>query len=119
MKDVFLTLFLCLVFTEVLEIGAALVLGVRSKRDILGVFFVNTLTNPVCVLLNMILGTFTHIPAALIITVLELAVWLTEALFYKSLLDYKKHSPFIVSLALNVVSFVIGSFAVWGVFRFL
>lgn len=111
-KEALLTLACCLIVTEILEIGTSLLLGIRSRRDILTVFLVNTLTNPLAVLLNMAAASFTALPSYAVIAVLEIAAWLTEALIYKKLLDFRKISPFILSLILNAVSFIIGSFAV-------
>ena len=52
---------------------------------------------------------YTKVPRAVYLTVLELAVFVTEALIYRKLLYTKKPSPFILSLILNGVSFFIGT----------
>ena len=108
MKQIVLTLVICLLLTIVLEVMALLV-GVRKGFDLTVILFTNTLTNPVVVFTGMMLTAFTNIPRALYITVLEITVFVVEALIYKKLLYCKKPSPFILSLILNGVSFFIGT----------
>ena len=87
-----------------------LIIGIRTKSDILTVFFVNSLTNPPAVLIRILLDL--SVP---FILVLEVIIWLTEAMIYRKLLDYRKLNGFTVSLILNAVSLVIGSIAVYFV----
>ena len=109
MKEIVLTLVICLVLTIVLEETVALAVGARKGFDLTVILFTNTLTNPVVVFTGMMLATFTSVPRALYITVLELLVFVVEALIYKKILYCKKPSPFILSLILNSVSFFIGT----------
>ena len=109
MKEVILTLAICLLLTLVLEEVTALIVGVRRKFDLTVIFFTNTLTNPVVVLTGMLLASYTAIPRWAYIIVLELIVFIVEALIYRKLLYAKKPSPFVLSLLLNGVSFFIGS----------
>ena len=109
MKEVLLTLGICLLLTVLLEEATALILGVRKRFDLTVILFTNTLTNPIAVFGGMVVATFTGIPSPVYIIIAELAVWLTEGLIYKKLLYFEKFHPFIVSLILNGVSFFIGT----------
>ena len=109
MKEIILTLAICLILTLILELAAALVIGIRKGFDLLVITFTNTLTNPLAVLVGMLLSAFTGIPRLIYIILIELLVFITEALIYKKLLYSRKLNPFIVSLILNGVSFFIGT----------
>lgn len=93
----------------VLEEAMALLVGVRKGFDLAVILFTNTLTNPVVVFTGILLSTYTAVPRALYITVLEITVYVVEALIYKKLLYCRKPSPFILSLILNATSFFIGT----------
>lgn len=109
MKEVLLTLGICLLVTLLLEEATALILGVRRKFDLTVIFFTNTLTNPIVVLGEIVVATYTGIPLPVYIIIAELAVWITEGLIYRKLLYFDRFHPFIVSLILNAVSFLIGT----------
>ncbi len=109
MKQIILTLVICLLLTMVLEEAMALLVGVRKGFDLAVILFTNTLTNPVVVFTGILLSTYTAVPRALYIAVLEITVYVVEALIYKKLLYCRKPSPFILSLILNATSFFIGT----------
>ncbi len=109
MKEVLLTLGICLLVTLLLEEATALILGVRRKFDLTVIFFTNTLTNPIVVLGEIVVATYTGIPLPVYIIITELAVWITEGLIYRKLLYFDRFHPFIVSLILNAVSFLVGT----------
>ena len=109
MKQIILTLVICLLLTMVLEEAMALLVGVRKGFDLAVILFTNTLTNPVVVFTGILLSTYTAVPRALYITVLEITVYVVEALIYKKLLYCRKPSPFILSIILNATSFFIGT----------
>ena len=109
MKQIILTLVICLLLTIVLEEAMALLVGVRKGYDLADILFTNTLTNPVVVFTGILLSTYTAVPRALYITVLEITVYVVEALIYNKLLYCRKPSPFILSLILNATSFLIGT----------
>ncbi|MBO4450554.1 MAG: hypothetical protein J5777_08200 [Clostridiales bacterium] len=114
MRSLILTFAVCLLLTVILEETAALIAGVRKGFDLTIILFTNTLTNPVAVFCGLAFEAFTPVPKVLYIAVIEAAVFVTEALIYKKALYAKKPSPFILSLILNGVSFVIGSpIAAW------
>ena len=108
MREVLLTLAVCLLLTVVMEESAALVVGVRKGFDLAVILFTNTLTNPIAVFSDMSLQAYTSIPRPVYVVIIELAVFITEALIYKKLLFTKKPSPLVLSLILNGVSFVAG-----------
>lgn len=108
-KQIILTLIVCLILTLVLEEITALIVGVRKGFDLTVILFSNLLTNPVVVFSGMLLASFTNIPRPVYIIVLELAAFITEALIYRKLLFTKKPSPFLLSLILNSVSFFAGT----------
>ena len=108
-KEIILTLAICLVLTLVLEEVTALIIGVRKGFDLIVILFSNLLTNPVVVYAGIAFASFTKIPRPVYVIVLELAAFIIEALIYRKLLFTKKPSPFLLSLILNCVSFFIGS----------
>ena len=108
-KQIILTLIVCLILTLVLEEVTALIVGVRKGFDLTVILFSNLLTNPVVVFSGILLASFTNIPRPVYIIVLELAAFITEALIYRKLLFTKKPSPFLLSLILNSVSFFVGT----------
>ena len=107
MKDVILVFSVCLFLTIILEVATAVLIGIRKGFDLTVILLVNVLTNPIVVLTGMVMGSYTTVPRAVYITVLELAAFITEALFYRKLLYTRKPSPFLLSLILNCVSFFI------------
>ena len=119
MKDVILVFVICLLLTVILEEGTALLIGVRKGFDLMVILFVNTLTNPIVVFTGFMLEAFTRVPRAVYLTVLELAVFFTEALIYRKLLYTRKPSPFILSLILNGVSFFIGTTLSGSIFKLI
>ena len=108
-KQIIITLIVCLILTLVLEEITALIVGVRKGFDLTVILFSNLLTNPVVVFSGILLASFTNIPRPVYIIVLELAAFITEALIYRKLLFTKKPSPFLLSLILNSVSFFAGT----------
>ena len=109
MRALILTFAVCLLLTVILEEAAALIAGVRKGFDLTVILFTNILTNPIAVLSGLLFEAYTSIPKAVYIIFIEAAVFITEALIYRKLLYTKKPSPFILSLILNGVSFLIGT----------
>ena len=99
----------CLLLTIIIELILALILGVRDKKDIVNVILVNVITNPIVVLIPIIIyikfgGLFSRIS----LLILEVLTVVVEGLIYKKVLKYKKINWFLLSLILNVASFLIG-----------
>ncbi|MBQ7535222.1 MAG: hypothetical protein IJT43_06340 [Stomatobaculum sp.] len=118
-----LTMIVCLVLTEIVEIGTAWILQLRSRKGLGIVFLVNLLTNPVVVLLSVLIPRYSPavVPYGALVAVLELWAWLTEALIYRhcgigkywenkdaAMLRIPALTPFLLSSVLNLVSFSAG-----------
>lgn len=95
----------CLLFTILIELIVALILGVRDKKDILNIILVNTMTNPLLVSVTVYI-TYNRIFNRIVI--LELLVVIIEGFTYKKILNFKKINPFVLSLILNASSYFIG-----------
>jgi hypothetical protein len=99
----------CLFFTILIEIVVGLIIGIRNKRDLLIILLVNVFTNP----LVTSIPTFIYIswgstPYIISLILLELFAFVSEGFIYKKVLNYKKINPFIISLILNLSSYLIG-----------
>lgn len=101
------SLLMSLGLTLLLEIGVALLLGLRRK-DLLVVALVNVVTNPVVVLtLNLcLLSGIT--PPWYLVAALEAAAVVTEGFLYGSCLSRKLCNPFLLSILLNAISYLGG-----------
>lgn len=100
------SLALSLGLTLLLEIPAALILGLRRKEDILLVGLVNILTNPLVVLILNLFFLFTASPPPwFLILPLEVFAVLTEGFIYQKGLSYRRIHPFLLSLILNGISY--------------
>ena len=98
----------CLVLTGAVETGLAALLGFR-RRDLVFVALANLLTNPPAVVLTFLCGLYFGKTARIISIILfEAAVFITEALIYRSNLEKRRPSPFLLSLILNAASFAGG-----------
>ena len=98
-----------LLLTIVFETGLALILGVRKKRDIAVVVLAQAVTNPVLVITAVLINFRFDITVYYIaLAALEISAVAAEGFIYKSVLDYKKINPFLLSLVLNAFSFTAG-----------
>ena len=109
LNDLPLILLRCLLLTLVFECGAALLLGVRDRTDLLNVALVNVMTNPPVVLCMFLTGFFfgrgARIPVEIL---LEILVVVIEGLIFKKILRYEKIRPMLLSLILNGISYGLG-----------
>lgn len=95
--------------TLLIELVLAYFLGVRVRKDLVNVFLVNVLTNPLVVSLMLFVNIRygAHIKA--IVTIfLEILVFFSEGLIYNKVLEYKKLKGLTLSLILNIASYGIG-----------
>ena len=102
-----------LALTLIIELSVALLLKVRNKYDIIYIALINCVTNPLINIIYAGIIIFFKVPEGHIIRyievlILELAVWLSEVLFYKKMLEYKKLPGLLLSLILNLTSFLLG-----------
>lgn len=98
----------CLLITIVVEISIVVLLKYR-KKDLLLVFLVNTFTNPLVVSINYLCGILYHIKGYYIsLIILEIFAFISEGFIYKRTLNRKKINPYLLSLILNISSYVVG-----------
>ena len=100
-------LVISLALTLLLESIFFFVSGKREKKDYLLLILVNLLTNPITVMLYIIISTYTRINPWLIKTALEIFVVLAEWQYYKK---YAVNilNPLFFSIAANMFSFFMG-----------
>ncbi|MBR3512412.1 MAG: hypothetical protein IKN74_05610 [Clostridia bacterium] len=99
----------CLLLTIIIELILALILGIRDKKDIINVILVNVITNPIVVLTPIIIYlNYGSTIRRVSLYILEVLTVIVEGLIYKKVLNYKKINCFLLSLILNVASFLIG-----------
>ncbi len=99
---------ICLVMTIVIECGIALILGYR-KKDLLNVFLVNLLTNPVVSSVPVYFNYYHGLRARNIcLYILEVVVFIVEGFIYVKVLKRRKINGFLLSLILNASSYFLG-----------
>ena len=99
----------CLICTIIIEIIIALILKIKDKNDLINIVLVNILTNPIVVSLPVyILMRYGRKNYYITFYSLEIITVLVEGFIYKKVLKYKKINPYIISLILNLGSYLIG-----------
>ncbi len=98
-----------LLATLVIEIVGALFIGIRSKKDLINVLIVNIMTNPLVVSIAFMIN-LRHglIMKRIAMIILEFLAFFSEGFVYKRVLEYKRMNGYIVSLVLNVTSYLLG-----------
>lgn len=100
---------ICLISTIIIESLIAFILKVRNKKDFINIILVNILTNPILVSTTLVLRYTAGYKVEKIATIiLEITAFLVEGLIYKKTLEYKRINGFILSLMLNISSYVLG-----------
>lgn len=98
-----------LFFTILIELSVSIILKVKDKKDLLNIVLVNIVTNPIVVLFPYIIGLFYGLKYRLImLLLLEIFAFVFEGYIYKKYLKYNKINPFILSLLLNISSYLLG-----------
>ena len=94
-----------LILTILFECTTAYLYGIGKKKDLLLIFLVNVVTNPLLVLFSVFLMYHLGIDRAYLITylILEPIVVYAEYRFYRTYLSTEK-DPFRLSLLLNIIS---------------
>lgn len=101
---------LCLSVTEIIEIIVALLIKIRDKKDLLNVFLVNVLTNPILISTSyLIFIKYGNTSKKIYEIIMEVFIFLVEGMIYKKYLKYNKINGFCVSLILNFASYFMGS----------
>ena len=109
LKQILTILINALLFTIIIEVLFALILKIRNKKDILNIILVNTVTNPIVVLFPYINGLHYGMKHRYItLIILELLTLFFEGFIYSKYLKYKKINPYILSLLLNLASYLSG-----------
>lgn len=101
-------LIICLILTIFLETFLAIILKVRTKKDILNIILVNILTNPIVVIVPFLLNRYGRYARNISLFILELLTFITEGYIYQKTLKYQKIKPYTLSLILNLFSFGMG-----------
>ena len=101
----------CLILTIIIELVIAIILGVKYKKDMILVIIVNIITNPFVVSIPIFLYKLFGFKIEIIsLIILEILTVLVEGIIYLKKLKYKSINPFILSLLLNLSSYMIGEF---------
>lgn len=99
----------CLICTIFIEIVIGLIIGIKNKKDLLNILLVNILTNPLVVTIPIyVLVKYGYNYQIISLIILEVLTVIVEGYIYLKTLKYKKINPFIISLILNLSSYVIG-----------
>ena len=97
-----------LIITIIIEVMLALIIGYR-KKDLVNVLLVNILTNP---LLNSVIVAINYYYGLkyrnIALYILEILVVITEGLIYQKYLERRKINGYVLSLILNLASFLLG-----------
>lgn len=98
----------CLLITLVVEGLIALIIGYR-KRDLLNVILVNILTNPLVNSISIAINYYYGLKYRNIaLIILEILAFLIEGFIYYKCLKKRKINGFVLSLILNLSSYLIG-----------
>ena len=98
-----------LIGTIIIELSFALILGIRKGKDILNVVLVNIMTNPFLVIFSfMIKARYGNQLYLITLFILEILAVLLEGFIYERYLEFKRIRPYLLSLILNSLSFMIG-----------
>ncbi len=109
LKIILTSLTVSLGVTLFIEVLLALILGIRTKKDIALVALCNVLTNPAVVFISIIASLYLGNTLIIICTaILELLAFVTEAVIYRKFLTAGRLHPFLLSLILNLASFLTG-----------
>ena len=98
-----------LLLTIIIELIISLLIGIRNKKDILNIIVVNIMTNPIVVLIPLVIRMLTNnLYSMIFLFLLEVITLFIEGIVYKNNLCYKKINWFLLSLLLNMCSFLFG-----------
>lgn len=99
----------CLILTIIIEIVVAVFLKVKNKKDFLNIALVNILTNPIVVSVPVFFNIkYGVLERRIGLVVLEILTLIVEGTIYKKYINFKKINPYVLSLILNLSSYLIG-----------
>ena len=100
----------CLVLTIIIELVIAIIIGIRNKKDILNVILVNVFTNPLVTSIPIFIYLkYGYNAEKVSLIILEIFAFVSEGFIYSKVLKYKKLNPYLISLILNLSSYLIGA----------
>ncbi len=109
LNDLPYIMFICLICTIIIEVIIGLILGIRNKQDILIMILVNIMTNPLVTSIPTYFYAMNNkLSQTTSLIILEIIAFLSEGFTYKKLLTYNKKNPYIISLILNICSYILG-----------
>lgn len=98
-----------LICTIIIELLIGLLLGIRNKKDILLIILVNIFTNLLVTSISFTINYYFGINFKnIVLLLLEVFAFISEAIIYKNYFNFNKINPYVVSLILNVSSFTLG-----------
>lgn len=103
------SLIISLLLTIIIEISTSFLQGIRKKDDLEIVLWANILTNPVVVYIaNCVKLLKNDSIYNMVVITMEIIVVFVEYKLFEKYLEYRKKSPFLISLVNNVTSFGLG-----------
>ena len=97
-----------LILTIFIETLVAFIIGLR-KKDLLNVMLVNIMTNPVVFIIPLYVNLrYGLIPRHITLFIMEMGALFSEGYVYSKYLNYKKMNPYLLSLILNLSSYLLG-----------
>ena len=97
-----------LICTILIETIVAFIIGYR-KKDLINVILVNIMTNPIVFIVPVYFNVkYGIIERNVVLLILEILALLSEGFVYKKYLSNKKINPYVLSLILNLSSYLIG-----------
>lgn len=99
-----------LLLTIIIELGIALLLGIKEKNDILNIIVINCITNPILNYIMMIVEYLfsNNMIIYFLLLIYEIIVIYLEYKFYRKKLVFKKISLLLLSTLLNLFSVILG-----------
>ena len=98
-----------LILTIIIEVIMSLLLKIGNKEDIILIVLVNIFTNLLVTSLTFSFNYFYGLEYVYYVELLlELFAFISEAIIYKKYLNFKKINPYLISLVLNMSSYLIG-----------
>ena len=96
--------------TIIIELGIALLLGIKEKKDILNLIVINCITNPILnyIMMVVVYLTSNNVIIYFLFFLFEIMVIDLEYRFYKKMLVFKKISLLLLSIMLNISSLILG-----------
>ena len=99
----------CLLCTIIIELIIGFVLKIKNKKDYLNIILVNIITNPLVTSIPVYFNIkFGILERNISLIILEILTVLTEGFIYKKILNYKRINPYLISIILNMSSYLIG-----------